>query len=262
MRVALSLRVLLVLLVASWLLGAGLAPSAGAQAQPQPKYIQVDFMKVLEGKAAEYAKLEEMWKTVHQDRVSKGQIESWSVYSVVFPGASTSRQYDAVTMTVFSPLAKIERPYDEDQTAKIGSFPRALEIRKTVRRELWNLHRTAGTDVLASKFATVLFHKAKPGQLGDYLRAQQEHYVSINEDLVKSGVRKAWHSLGVLFPAGSRREYDWVTFDCFDRFDALTGNTAAGIDPQRLAAAIKAVSEHREVVRGEYWQLANRTAPK
>ena len=239
-----------------------LAPSGSAQLQPDSKFIRVDFMKIVEGKAADYAKLEETWKAVHQDRVSKGQIESWSVYSVVFPAASAGRDYDAVTMTVYSPFAKMERPYDEDQMAKIRSFPRALDIRKVVRAELWYLYRAAGSDFLGSKFATVLFHKAKPGQLGDYLRAQREHYVSINEDLVKSGVRKAWHSLGVLFPAGAPREYDWVTFDCFDKFDAPVGNTTAGIDPQRLAAANKAVSAHRDVVRGEYWQLVNRTAPQ
>lgn len=251
-----------VLLAASGILGPSLAPSASAQPQPEPKFILVDFMKVVEGKAAEYAKLEEMWKTVHQDRVNKGQIESWSLYSVRFPAASTSREYDAVTVTVYGPFAKMERPYDEDQITKIRSFPRAEEIRKLVRGEVWYLYRTVGIDLLASKFATVLFHKAKPGQLYDYLRAQKEHYVSINEDLVKSGVRKAWHSLGVMYPSGSRREYDWVTFDCFDKFDAPAGNTTAGIDAQRVAAATKAVSEHREVVRNEYWQLVNRTAPK
>ena len=251
-----------VLLAASGVLGPGLVSSASAQPQPQPKVIRVDFMKIVEGKASEYAKLEEMWKTVHQDRVKKGQIESWSVYSVLFPGASTSREYDAVTMTVFSTFAKMERSYDEDQIAKIRSFPLAQEIRKIVRDEIWYLHLTAGTDFLASKYATVLFHKAKLGQLGDYLRAQKENYVSINEDLIKSGVRKAWHSLGVMYPSSSRREYDWVTFDCFDRFDAPVVNTVAGIDPQRLSAANKAVSAHREVVLNEYWQLVNRTAPK
>ncbi len=65
-----------------------------------------------------------------------------------------------------------------------------------------------------------------------------------------------------MYPSGIGREYDWVTFDCFDRFDAPATNTAAGIDPERLAAATKAVRAHRDLVRNEYWQLVNRTAPK
>jgi len=238
------------------------APSASAQFAPDTKFIQVDYMKVVEGKYPEYQKLEQIWKTLHQERVQKGQIESWSFYVVALPPYSTSREYDAVTVTVLGPFAKMESPYDEAQIAKMDSFPPAGDSRKLVRSEVWSVYRTAGPELFASKFATVLFHKARPGQLGDYLRAQTEHYAPINEALVKSGVRKAWHSLGIVYPSGTRGEYDWVTFDGFDRFDAPVGNTTAGIDPARVTAAGKAVSAHRDTVKNEYWELADRVGSK
>jgi hypothetical protein len=238
------------------------APSASAQFPPDAKFIQVDYMKVVEGKYPEYQKLEQIWKTLHQERVQKGQIESWSLYVVALPPYSTSREYDAVTVTVLGRFAKMESPYDEAQIKKMDSFPRAEDSRKLVRSEVWTVYRTAGPELFASKFATVLFHKARPGQLGDYLRAQTEHYAPINEELVKSGVRKAWHSLGIVYPSGAGREYDWVTFDGFDRFDAPAGDTTAGIDPQRVAAAGKAVSAHRDIVQNEYWRLIDRTSSK
>lgn len=65
-----------------------------------------------------------------------------------------------------------------------------------------------------------------------------------------------------MYPSGSQREYDWLSFDGFDRFDAPATNTAAGIDSQRLSAANQAVTAHRDTVRSEYWQLVDRTAPK
>lgn len=238
------------------------APSASAQFAPDTKFVQVDYMKVVEGKYPEYQKLEQIWKTLHQERVQKGQIESWSLYFVALPPYSTSREYDAVTVTVFGPFAKMESPFDETQIAKMDSFPKAEDSRKLVRSEVWGVYRTAGPGLFASKFATVLFHKARPGQLGDYLRAQTEHYLPINQDLIKSGVRKAWHSLGVAYPSGVRVEYDWVTMDGFDRFDAPVGNTAAGIDAERLRAAGSAVSAHRDTVKNEYWELVDRVGSK
>lgn len=221
----------------------------------------MDFMKVVEGKGPDYAKLEEAWQAVHEDRVRKGQIESWSLYLVRLPPLSTSREYDAVTMMVFPSFAKIREAYDEQQVAKIGKFPPANDIRKLVRSEIWSVYRSVG-DLLASKYATVLFHKARPGQLSDYLRAQTEHYVPINEELVKSGVRKSWHSLGVWYPSGTGNNYDWVTWDGFETFDAPAGNTAVGIAPERLTAAGRAVSAHRETFRNEYWELMRRTPPR
>lgn len=250
-----------VLVAATATFGLGLPHPAAAQLDPPSKYIRVDFMKVVEGKQADYAKLEEAWKAVHEDRIRKGQIESWSQYAVRLPPMSTSREYDAVTMMVFPSFAKIGEPYDEEQMAKIGAFPLANDIRKIVRSEIWFLYRSAG-DLLTSKYATVLFHKAKPGQIGEYLRAQRELYLPINEELVKSGVRKSWHSLGVMYPSGTANDHDWVTYDGYEAFDAPAGNTVAGIAPERVTAANRAVSAHRDVVRNEYWQLMRRTPPK
>ena len=165
-------------------------------------------------------------------------------------------------MHVVSSFDKLERPYDEEQRAKIRTLPPGGDLRTMVGSEVWSVFRTAGPNLLGSKYATVLFHKAKPGHLGDYVRAQVQHYLPINEELVRYGVRSAWHSFGVMYPGGVGREYDWVTFDCFEKFDAPAGDTTAGIARERVAAASNAVAEHRDTVRNEYWQLLDRTAPK
>lgn len=243
-------------------MASALAPTGHAQDRSERKVVVVEFMKIAPGKNAEYRDLEQKWKAVHQDRVNKGQIESWSLYVVRFPGNSADRKYDTITMHVFSSFGKLERMYDEEQTAMIRKLPPAGPLRTMVANELWSVFRTAGPDLLGSKYATVLFHKAKPGHLGDYLRAQAQHYQPINEELVKTGVRSAWHSFGLLYPSGTAHDYDWVTFDCFSKFDAPAGDTTAGISRDRVAAAGKAVSEHRDTVRNEYWQLLDRTDPK
>ena len=111
-----------VLVAATATLELGLPHPAAAQPDPQSKYIRVDFMKVVEGKQDDYPKLEEAWKAVHEDRVRKGQIESWSQYDVRLPPMSTSREYDAVTMTVFPSFAKVGEPYDEELKRRVAAF--------------------------------------------------------------------------------------------------------------------------------------------
>lgn len=93
-----------------WMLIAALAMCASAQ--QSSVVVQVDYMKVAPGKTAEYVKAEEAVKTaVHQDRVKKGMINSWSLYSVRFPSGA-SREFDFATVTVYPDMSKLEQPFD------------------------------------------------------------------------------------------------------------------------------------------------------
>lgn len=77
---------------------------AFAQPATPPRYVQIDYMKVEPGRGQQYVKLEQdIFKPIHQDRISKGTIESWAVYAVRYP-AGTNREYDFVTATVFPNL--------------------------------------------------------------------------------------------------------------------------------------------------------------
>jgi hypothetical protein len=233
-----------------------------AQQAPPPRVARVEFMKIVPGKAAEYSKLERMWKDeIHQDRVGKGQIDSWNLFAVTFPGG-TKREYDAVTMHIFSSFDKMEQSYDDAQQAKIQKFPNANALREMVRYEIWTLGLAAGGDPVAGKFADVRFNKAMPGRGQDYVRAARELWMPLNQDMVKKGVRQGWLWFSVMFPGGSNRPYDWVTFDSLERFSDIAGNTFAGADENRLNLAGRISAEARDTVVREYWRLVDRTSPK
>ncbi len=90
--------------------------SAFAQPATPPKYVQIDYMKVEPGRGQQYVKLEQdIFKPIHEDRINKGTIESWAVYSVRYP-AGTNREYDFVTATVYPNFAAMEVPYKGDRT--------------------------------------------------------------------------------------------------------------------------------------------------
>ena len=98
---------------------------AHAQDAPPAKVARVEFMKILPGKGAEYQKLETLWKTeIHQDRVNKGQVESWNLFVAMYPGG-TKREYDVVAMHIFSSFEKMETMLDEAQNAKVSEVSRS-----------------------------------------------------------------------------------------------------------------------------------------
>ena len=224
------------------------------------KVVRVEFMKVAPGKGAEYTKLEQMWKEVHQERVQKGQIDSWALFSVVFPGGA-KHEYDSIAMHVFPSFDKMERLYDPEQLAKIRTLPPAGELRHIVRHEIWSLGQIVGNP-LGGKFMDVRFHKAKAGGEHDYVRAVKEYWTPINADMIKRGVRTGWYFFSVMFPGGSQRSYDWVTFDALPTFGAVGSDTFAGVDEQKLRDAARLSSNGRDTVLNEYWRQVDATTPK
>jgi hypothetical protein len=248
-----------------WLVGC-ISFAAGivlAQAQNVPrKVVSAEFFKIVEGKAAEYRALEEKWKAeIHEDRVRKGQIESWSLYMVAQPGMSQAREYDTITLTVFDTFDKMETLFDATQRDKLRSMPSAEALRKTARRELWSLYHTAGEELLAKNFAMVYFHRTRPGKFAEHAKSLRD-WKEINEQLMKTGVRQGWQAFSLMFPRGSGLPYNVVTFDHFDKFGAVAGNTVQGIEATRMSEVMKFSNEARETVRGEYWRLVDRTGKR
>ncbi len=234
---------------------------AHAQDAPTAKVARVEFMKILPGKGAEYQKLESLWKTeIHQDRVNKGQVESWNLFVAMYPGG-TKREYDVVAMHIFSSFEKMETMLDEAQNAKVQKFPAANELREMVRYEIWGLGATAG-DPFAGNFADVRFHKAINGNGAEYVGAIRDLWKPLNEELIKKGSRKGWLFFSVMFPGGTSRPYDWITLDSLDKFGDVAGNSFSGADQDRLRLALEVSSRGRETPINEYWRLVDRTSPK
>jgi hypothetical protein len=235
--------------------------SVHAQDAPPAKVARVEFMKIRPGKGAEYQKLETLWKTeIHQDRVNKGQVESWNLFVAMYPGG-TKREYDVVAMHIFSTFEKMETMLDEAQNAKVQKFPAANELREMVRYEIWSLGATAG-DPFAGNFADVRFHKAINGNGAEYVGAIRDLWKPLNEELIKKGSRKGWLWFSVMFPGGTSRPYDWITLDSLDKFGDVAGNSFAGADQDRLRLALEVSSRGRETPINEYWRLVDRTSPK
>ncbi|MCC6366489.1 MAG: hypothetical protein IT165_23475 [Bryobacterales bacterium] len=228
-----------------------------ALAQQPTVIIQVDYMKVAPGKAADYRKAEEAVKTsVHQDRVKKGMILSWSLYAVRFP-AGAAREYDFATVTAYPDMGKLETPYDEEQLKRMrdtGVGP----LRTLLRADVLAVFATAGEMGASWPWVTVNYIKAKPGMLADWRRDEMEAWKPIAEAQIKAGALKGWVAQTVVWPAGTSRAYDLVSVNGRETF---TVKQTPGIGAMVSSAASRS-EKHGETIRREMWRLVSRTDPR
>jgi hypothetical protein len=118
-------------------------PSAAAV---QPSFMLVEFMKVDEGKEAEWIKLErETWKPMHALRVKDGSIQSWSAISQWVPGdahhggthatVTTFRGFPDPTNLNFEALFKRAHPQGDMEAVS----RKTQAARSIVRSEIWQV---------------------------------------------------------------------------------------------------------------------------
>ena len=114
-----------------------------------PKYLNMAFMKVEQGKDNEYLTVEdEIWKPAHAEMKKSGVLQTWSVYRQLYP-AGYGGEYNYVTVNGYADRKKIAfGPPEgwEEFMAKIHPEAdivelanRTLNSRKLIRNELWEI---------------------------------------------------------------------------------------------------------------------------
>src|SRR6266702_5607628 len=125
---------------------------AFGQPSTQPKYVQIDYMRVEPGKGQQYIKMEQdLWRPVHLARINNKTIDSWALYSVRYP-AGTNREYDFATATVYNAFAAMESPYKDIDFEKLHANmtnqefgERTSTARKLIRSDVFYTIERAGT---------------------------------------------------------------------------------------------------------------------
>jgi hypothetical protein len=131
------------LIPTAFLLGTLVNTGFTQQAAANPAVVEVSCMKVDPLKEEEYLRLEhDIWKPMHQERIKRGHMRSWTLYEVRYPVGS-QRECDYHTVNVYGSLADIDRPL-ADVVAKVHpNTPiadlarRTITSRDMVHGELW-----------------------------------------------------------------------------------------------------------------------------
>jgi hypothetical protein len=110
------------------------------------KFYEINYMQVPAGKEAEYVALEkDVYKPLHKERMAKGEITGWGLYSVAYP-YSDMRGFNYVTANAFNDWEKMltsdygaayKKVFPKGDMAKVSAQTGAA--RKMYKTETWRL---------------------------------------------------------------------------------------------------------------------------
>jgi len=116
------------------------------QDAPDPKFIEVDYMKVEQGKDGAYLNVEDkVWKPIHQQFINAGTRAGWSVWGRIYP-SGYGLDYQYLTVNDFAEFSQIGKA-DYVAAAKAAHPKEDMDTigketnnsRELVKSELWEL---------------------------------------------------------------------------------------------------------------------------
>jgi hypothetical protein len=238
----------------------------------ETSYIEIDYMKVNRASQVEYVKLEkEIWKPIHQERVSAGKIVGWYLYRVSYPGG-TEVHHNYTTVTVYRTFKDMENSYPLETWRKVHPNLSTTDLwRKTgnardlVRSEVWrrlDYVRPEQTSAAPAPIAVVNYMKTKPGQGNTYASMSREIWKPIMQKRLEDGNSAGWDLYVLRFPGGTSYEYNYGTVNFHDKFEQLEGFDLEGTIKRAHAGKdfselMRRTREARDLVLREVWNLVD-----
>ena len=259
------------------LLCAAFAGNLSAQAPASStKYsvLTLDYQKPEPGKTGEYIKLErEIWKPLHQDRVNKGKIISWKLYSVSWPNGA-GQEYDFVTIAEFPSFSDLESPYAGTDFATVLGAEKYAQL-QTMTPAVRKLRRTDTLVILAAtkgwshasnKILSVHYLRSLPGKSSDLMKSQREYYLPMNEESVQNGRAASWATASVRFPQQMDFPYNYVSFNGHENLAQMEKEAPQAWRDKWLGARATEnnalLNASRVRVKGELWRLIDQTTAR
>ncbi len=233
-------------------------------------YLQIDYIKPVPGKRADYIRMErELWKSIHQARVAAGNIVSWKLYSVSFPNGD-SLEYEYVTVTELPSWAALEEPYKGIDAEKILGADKAKDsrtgyaTRKMVRRDTVRLDlATDNFSKSANTLLSVHFIKPLPGKANDFMKIQREYFLPMNNAAAEAnGGATSWAAALVRYTDHSDQSYSHVSFNGSASFTQMDSAMPADLQSTwniKFQTYGPLLETSRTKVRNELWRLVDQT---
>ena len=245
--------------------------SLKAQTQ-EPQFFIVETMKTMPGKSAEYVKTErEIFKKLHQERIKRGLITSWTLYAVKYP-SGTDATYDYVTVTGVQGMKKLENPWGTifEDAQKIltkeeynsgGSIELLRNLTNSSVYLIEDFVTAKPNAPTLSKYQMINMMKVAPGKDSDYLKMEKTTVKPIQTETMKTGGRAAWGLYSLVIPNGDSMPFNYVTSDFYDKWEDIAAPSdfpkiLAKVHPGMTAKAYeKQIFDARTLVRQELWEV-------
>jgi len=237
-------------------------------------YLKLDYIKVAPAEVQDYIDhVRNNWIPLHQRRVNSGEIDSWSLYQVKFPGGAKS-EYNFVAMTAASGLDKFEASDRHAIIAGLGNTNNAKTMLAESNRlstvmfsEIWKvINKIAAEEKAPSpgKFLMMDFMEVVPGKESEYQLLEDELARPIHEERVDLEKMQGWEVYSLISPGGTEYGYNFATGNFFNSL----ANVEFGFTEEVIESALPGTNipemfdtifSTRSLVRSEVWEQVART---
>jgi len=249
-------------------------PAAATDEEAAPAlYLKVDYFKASPERIGQYLMVERDWKPIHEERLARGIILGWSLYSL-FVGEPDA-PYNYIAVNVFDDFDKIDY-LDLDEIVAAVYPERGLDMfyygtrksREVVRTEIWKIDAVVGgggecaAPLPIGNYLTKNFFDSRDGS-GEHLEMETGFWEPIHRLRQSQDWLQGWAMATLRYPGGDVRRYTYATMDHYERLGDLT--IGAGVEvaaaaypdlsEEELLAAYDRTRAARRSHKTEIWKL-------
>lgn len=238
-------------------------------------YKKVDYITVENGSEQEFLeKAKGAMSSAYQQLVDEGDIKSWRLYKVNYPGGERSKYNYVSVVTVgdmhsfqenFSNISALYFLPDTKDAKRLSNLTSMLDIYAS---EIWKVRSLIPTDSLPdttpSRYMTMDFMNVAQGRGLEYLMLEDEVAMPLHKERINRDNMMGWEVYSLILPGGTEYGYNYATGNYFDQIEdvefgftqELIKQTMPGTD---VAELLDTIYETRDLVKSELWELITYT---
>ena len=245
------------------------APSLFFAQAEAANYLKLDYIKVAPVDVQDFIEhMRSDWIPLHQKRVESGEIDSWSLYRVEFPGGAKS-EYNFVSMTAASGLDKFESSEPREILSSLTNTKQTKTIMAERNRlstvmfsEVWKVINKIAAEKKApnpGKYLMMDYMNVVPGKESEYQLLEDELARPIHQERVETDKMQGWEVYSLISPGGTEYGYNFATGNFFNDL----ANVEFGFTEEVIESAIPGTNipemfdtifSTRSLVRSEVWE--------
>jgi hypothetical protein len=256
----------------SLLILAILLPAEPATAQQEETlYVKIDYFEPLPGMEPDYLELEkEVWKPIHEERLDRGIIRSWTFYQVV--AGDEEAGYRFIAVNVFDDFDMID--YFDLPSIMESVFPdkspddlmrKTFETRQVVKTEVWRIDGSVlsdGEERVTGNYLTINYFDERDGD-EDHVEMELDFWGGIHEQRVARNILDSWAMYTLIYPGGDNRNYTYSTIDYYNTLgdtrvsvgQELARQAHPDLTDEEIQVEFSRTANARSLYKTELWKL-------
>lgn len=229
-----------------------------AQTQ-QGIYLKIDYLKVDHNQAEEFKdQVQSDLKDHFLERLSSDEIESWTLYRILFPG-SDAMTYNYLSVTASSSIDAFDNMnYDHADPISDKAAENLFDLPLS---ELWVVRNSVVNEISGtpSNFLQLDYMDVRLGREFEYQMLEDEIAKPLHEERMSQDIMEDWEMYELITPGGMHYGYNFATGNYFSRLEHIEyGFNEELIRSQNpdvdLMEFFEQIWSARDLVRSEIWQ--------